>query len=231
MVTLEDAVIARFDKFGERFEILIDPDAAQKIKDGEDLDILQSLAIEKVFSDSNKGERASEEKMQEIFGFTEVDKIAKYIINEGHIQLTTEQRRKMQEQKRKQIISIISRNAINPQTKAPHPPQRLELAIDEAKIHIDPFKNTEIQVKEIVDKLRAIIPIRIEKIIIAVRILAQDVGKTYGDVKTFGRITKEEYQKDGSWIGLVEIPAGLQIEFYEKLNERTKGSVETKIVK
>lgn len=231
MVTLEEAVIARYDKFGERFEILIDPDAAQRIKEGEDSEILQNLVIEKIFKDSNKGERASEEKMQEIFGTVEIEKIAKVIVLEGHIQLTTEQRRKMQDQKRKQIIATISRNAINPQTNAPHPPQRLEIALNEAKVHIDPFKSTDEQVKKIVEKLRPIIPIRMEKIIVAVKLLPQDVGKTYGDVKTFGKITKEEYQKDGSWIGLVEIPAGLQFEFYEKLNERTKGCVETKIIK
>lgn len=231
MVTLEDAVIARYDKYGERFEILIEPDAAQQFKDGEDIDILQNLVIEKIFKDSNKGERASEEKMQEIFGTMEVEKIAKTILLEGHIQLTTEQRRKMQEQKRKQIISIIARNAINPQTKTPHPPQRLDMALNEAKVHIDPFKSTDEQVQEIIEKLRPIIPIRMEKIVVAVKLLPLDIGKTYGDLKAFGKITKEEYQKDGSWIGLVEIPAGLQFEFYEKLNERTKGSVETKIIK
>ena len=231
MVTLENSVIARFEKFGERFEILIDPDAAQKIKDGEDIEILQNMVIETIFKDSNKGDRASEEKMQEIFETTEIETIAKKIILEGNIQLTTEQRKKMQEEKKKQIIATIARNAFNPQTKTPHPPQRIEMAMDEAKVHIDPFKNTDEQVKDIIEKLRPLIPIRIEKIVIAVKLLPHDVGKTYGDVKAFGKITKEEYQKDGSWVGLVEIPAGLQVEFYDKLNERTKGNVETKIIK
>lgn len=231
MVKLEDAVIARYEKHGERFEILIDPDAAQNIKEGKDIDIFQDLVVDKIFKDSNKGERASEEKIQEIFGTLDVEKIAMKIVLDGHIQLTTEQRRKIQEQKRKQIIATIARNAINPQTKTPHPPQRIEMALQEAKIHIDPFKSTDEQVQEIVEKLRPIIPIRMEKIVVAVKLLPQDVGKTYGDIKAFGKITKEEWQKDGVWIGLVEIPAGLQIEFYERLNEKTKGSVETKIIK
>ncbi|HYS99259.1 MAG TPA: ribosome assembly factor SBDS [Thermoplasmata archaeon] len=227
----KEYVIARFEKAGEKFEVLVKPDAVQKIRDGKDIDLLSELAIDEVFRDAHKGSKASEEKMTEFFGTTETLGVAKAIIQHGEIQLTTEQRRQMLEAKRKQIVQYIAANAINPQTGAPHPPQRIEIAMEEAKVHVDPFKNVEEQVKEVLDALRPLIPIRFEKVRIAVKLSAEDSAKSYGDIKSFGTIVKEEWSPSGAWIGVVEMPAGMQTDFLEKLNAKTKGNVETRILK
>jgi ribosome maturation protein SDO1 len=231
MVKMEDAVIARLDIENESFEILIDPEVAQKFKEGEEVDLLSNLAIDTIFKDSKKGDKASEEKINKTFGTNDISEVAKKILLEGTIQLTTEQRKKMQENKRKQIIASIVRNAINPQTKTPHPASRIEMALKEAKVQIDPFKPVDVQVQYVLEKLRAIIPIRFETLKVAVKLSGENYGKTYADLTAFGKITKEEWQGDGSWVGVVEIPAGLQSEFFDKLNKRTKGDVETKILK
>jgi ribosome maturation protein SDO1 len=227
----KEYVIARIEKAGERFEVLVKPDAVQKIRDGKEVRVLENLAIDQIFRDAHKGSKASEEKMQEFFGTTEPLEVAREIIKRGEIQLTTEQRREMQEAKRRQIIQYIAANAINPQTGTPHPPQRIEIAMDEAKVHIDPFKAVQEQVKEILGALRPLIPIRFEKARIAVRLTAEDSAKCYGDIKAFGTILREEWQANGSWVGVVELPAGMQTEFLERLNARTKGNVEAKILK
>jgi len=224
-------VIARVEKAGEKFEVLVKPDAVQRLRDGKDVDLLKELAIDQIFRDAHKGSKASEDKMVELFGTTEPLEVAKQIIKRGEIQLTTEQRREMQEAKRKQIVQYIAQNAINPQTGAPHPPQRIENAMEEAKVHVDPFKGLEEQVKEVLDALRPLIPIRFEKVRIAVRLTAEDSAKCYGDLKAFGSILKEEWQPSGAWIGVVEMPAGMQTEFLERLNAKTRGNVETKILK
>ena len=44
-------------------------------------------------------------------------------------------------------------------------------------------------------------------------------------------MTKEEWHSSGSWIGVVELPAGLRDDFLSGLNEITKGEVDTKILK
>jgi len=227
----KEYVIARIEKAGERFEVLVKPDAVQKIRDGKEVKVLENLAIDQIFRDAHKGSKASEEKMQEFFGTTEPLEVAREIIKRGEIQLTTEQRREMQEAKRRQIIQYIAANAINPQTGTPHPPQRIEIAMDEAKVHIDPFRAVQEQVKEILGALRPLIPIRFEKARIAVRLTAEDSAKCYGDIKAFGTILREEWQANGSWVGVVELPAGMQTEFLERLNARTKGNVEAKILK
>jgi len=218
----KEYVIARVEKAGEKFEVLVKPDAVQRIRDGKEVDLLRELAIDEIFKDAHKGSKASEEKMMEFFGTTEPLAVAKQIVQRGEIQLTTEQRRQMLEAKR---------NAINPQTGAPHPPQRIENAMEEAKVHVDPFKSIEEQVKEVLDALRPLIPIRFEKVRIAVKLSAEDSAKAYGDIKSFGTIVKEEWSPTGAWIGVVEMPAGLQTEFLERLNAKTKGNVETRILK
>ncbi len=227
----KEYVIARVEKSGEKFEILVKPEAVQKVRDGKDVDLLRELAIDEIFKDAHKGSKASEEKMVEFFGTTEPLAVAKQIIQHGEIQLTTEQRRQMLEAKRKQIVQYIAANAVNPHTGAPHPPQRIENAMEEAKVHIDPFKPVEEQVKEVLDALRPLIPIRFEKVRIAVKLSAEDSAKCYGDIKGYGTILKEEWSPTGAWLGVVEMPAGLQTDFLERLNAKTKGNVETRILK
>ena len=227
----KEYVIARVEKSGEKFEILVKPEAVQKVRDGKDVDLLKELAIDEIFKDAHKGSKASEDKMVEFFGTTEPLAVAKQIIQRGEIQLTTEQRRQMLEAKRKQIVQYIAANAINPQTSTPHPPQRIENAMEEAKVHIDPFKPIEEQVKEVLDALRPLIPIRFEKVRIAVKLSAEDSAKSYGDIKGYGTILKEEWSPTGAWLGVVEMPAGLQTDFLERLNAKTKGNVETRILK
>jgi len=231
MVDLEKAVVARLETHGERFEVLVDPNSVEDIKAGKVEDIVEHLVIDTIFKDSSKGDKASEEKMKEIFETDDVAEVALKIINDGHIQLTTEQRREMAEKKRLQIVTTIARNAVNPQTGAPHPPQRIELAMEEAHVHVDPFKPVDHQVQDVLEALRPLLPIRFEKVKVAVHLAGDEYGKCYGDMSGMGAIQKDEWQKDGSWIGVVEIPAGLQLEFIDILNKRTKGNVDVKVLR
>lgn len=231
MVNLEDAVIARLHKGGDRFEILVDPHEAEHILEGKTENILSSLAIDAVFSDSKKGTHAPVESLQKQFKTTDLSIIAKEIIQKGEIQLTTDQRHEMQQQKRKRIVDLIVKNAMDPKTKMPHPRTRIELALDEAKVHIDPFKSVNQQMKTILDVLRPILPISMEQVRISLKIPPEHVGKAYGAVRSFGTLEREEWQSDGSWIGIVKLPAGMQTDFYDRLNTLTKGNIETRILK
>ena len=231
MVSLDDAVIARLKKGEEHFEILVDPYSAAELIDGNEIDIMKCLAIDSVFKDSKKGTHASEESLKKNFNTEKIEEIAKLIILKGEIQLTTEQRHKMKESKKNRIIEKIVKNAMDPKTKAPHPRQRIELAMDEAKVNIDPFKPVRDQVKTIIDLLKPLIPLSFDKIRISVKIPPEYVGKAYGIARNYGVLEREDWQSDGSWIGIVKIPAGMQNDFYDRLNDMTKGNVLTKILK
>ena len=231
MVSLDDAVIARLKKGEEHFEVLVDPYAAADLIDGKEVDVVQSLAIDAVFKDSKKGTHASEESLQKNFGTEDVAEITKQIILKGDIQLTTEQRNKMQMNRRNRIIETISKNAMDPKTKSPHPRQRIELAMEQAGVHVDPFKPVSEQVKTIIELLRPIIPISMENVRISVKIPAEQIGRAYGTVRNYGTLEREDWQSDGSWVGIIKLPAGMQTDFYDKLNDVTKGNVSTKILK
>ncbi|MCI4367886.1 MAG: ribosome assembly factor SBDS, partial [Thermoplasmata archaeon] len=209
-----------------RFEVLVDSLAVQDIKDGKNVDLRDKLASEDVFKDAKKGDRISEDHLEKVFHTRDILAIAKQIIQKGEVQVTTEQRHKLQSAKTKQIIAHIARNAMNPQTGAPHPPNRIEAAMVEAKVHVDPFRSADAQVEEIIQKLR-----RIDSVRVKIRIPAQHYPKVIADLKAMGRLSDEQWGPDGSWSGVLEIPAGVQTELSEKLNARTKGSAETALVK
>jgi len=231
LVSLDKAVIARLQKGEDHFEILVDPKSAEKLIEGKEVDIYSSLAIDAIFKDSKKGTHAPQESLQKHFGTEDVETIAKKIILQGEIQLTTDQRHEMQEQKRKRVIERIVKNAMDPKTKAPHPRQRIELAMEQAGVHIDPFKPVDQQVKIVIEALRPIVPISMEQLRISVKIFPQYAGKAYGVARNYGVLEREDWQSDGSWIGIIKIPAGMQTDFYDKLNNVTKGNVETRILK
>lgn len=231
MVALDESIIAKLKTHGKTFEVFVDPDGALAFKKGDPVKIENILAVEDVFSDARNGDRPAEQDVINAFGTTDALKIAEKIINEGELQLTTEQRRKIQEDKKKQIIAFIARNAINPQTKAPHPPARIEAAMDEAGIHIDPMKSVEEQVDITMKAIRPIIPIRFEEVKIAIKLPPEYATKAYGSVAKFGNLVKQEWQNDGSWIGVISIPAGMQDDLFSLLNRLTKGSAETRLIK
>ncbi|OPY24369.1 MAG: hypothetical protein A4E27_01268 [Methanobacterium sp. PtaU1.Bin242] len=230
MVTLEDAVIARLEYYGEHFEILVDPDLAADFKMGKEIELEKILAVEEIFKDARKGDKASEEAMMKAFNTIDHLEAAATIIKKGQVQLTAQQRKEMQEEKRKKIIATITREAINPQTKLPHPARRIEIAMEEAKIHVDPFKSVDEQVKTVLKAIRTLIPIRFEKVQMAIKIPGDFTGKVYNVIPEFGTTKREEWQQDGSWIAVVEIPGGMQDNFNRKLNELTRGQVETKLL-
>src|SRR3989338_7872727 len=207
-MNIEDAVVARIKKGNEKFEILVNDD---------------------IFKDVKKGLHASETEMKKLFGTMDKNEVAKKILIEGEVLLTTEYKNKLFEDKKKQIINIIHRNAVDPKTNRPHPPQRIELAMHGAKINIDYNHSAEHQVQEIVKKLSEILPIKYEIRKIEVKIPAKYAGKCFSTLKLRTKILSDEWLNDGSLFVVIEIPAGMQSDLFDELNKLTQGDIETKI--
>lgn len=230
MVNLEDAIVARLETHGETFEILLDPVVMNFIKNGKEVNLEEYMAVNDVFNNARKGTRPTEEKVKEAFGTEDITEIAAKIIAKGEVQITAEQRKEMLEAKRHKIVTYIAANAINPQTKLPHPPTRIELALEETKFRVDPFKSVEKQVEEAMHLLRPVLPIKFEKSKVAIKLKGDDYGRCFDELAHFGVVEREEWQADGSWIGMMEIPAGLITELTNRLKEKTKGSANVKLV-
>ncbi|MHA1341595.1 MAG: ribosome assembly factor SBDS [Promethearchaeota archaeon] len=186
-----------------------------------------------VFSDVHKGETYPNQVLEELFGTTDGMEIAYEILLDRNSEFlwTKEQRDEFADQKRKQIINILTKNCINPKTKKPHPPARIEKAIKEAKYNINLNKTAEEQIKDVIHAISAIIPIKMENVELAVKIPASFAAKAYGIVGKYGKIKQSEWQNDGSWVGLLDIPAGLEAEFFDKINGFTHGRAQIKVLK
>jgi len=230
MVSVEDAVIARITKAGMTFEILVDPDKALEFRRGKEMDIDAILAISEIFKDSRKGDRHSSEELYKAFGTTNIWEVARKILKEGDVQLTTEQRHRMTEEKKKEIAATIARQGMDPRTKMPHPVSRILNAMAEAKVHIDPFKPAKEQLKLVLDKIQEVLPISLERIEVAIRVPIEFAGKANAIVREITDVKKEEWTST-AWIAIIEIPAGIQADIYDKLNKLTAGKVDVKIVK
>ena len=231
MVRVEDAIVARLESHGHKFEIFLDPEAADRIKEKGTVDLVNDVALDEIYKDARKGEKAGEDSLREVFKTSDISEIIVEIVRKGQIQLTTEQRHQMTERKRKQIIDTIARESINPQTNAPHPPARISQAIDDAKIHIDPFKSVSEQVQIVLKGIKPLLPIRMEKTRLAVKLTGDAYGKVYGEIVREGYLMKEEWAKDGSWVGLLEVPAGMASEIMGALSRRGQDNIEIKVVK
>ena len=219
MVSLDAAVVARLEKGGKRYEILVDPELVDQFKsDPSSVSLDDLLATDEVWHDAKGGERPTEEKNLSTFGTTELLDCVTNILRNGSIQLTTLQRRQMIADKRQQIITEISRTAIDPRSKAPHPATRIELALDELRWNPDPFLSVERQIKDAITVLRPVIPLSFETIKLAFRVS----GSAYGSVQREVRsdVIKEEWLSNGDWAFVVEIPAGMKGEYLSKVAKR-----------
>lgn len=222
-------VIAKYNKNGDQFELLVDADMAYEYITGKRSDPLSVLEAEEVFKDARKGERQNEERMKKAFGTSDIAKITDVILRNGEVPITTEQRNKLLEEKRKQIIDIIAKNSIDPRTNAPNPPLRIENAMKEAKATVDPFRNASEQIDDIVKKINIIMPIKFTTAKVDVIIPAEFANRVYGTLKKFG-LKSEQWLGNGSLQATLEFPAGMQNDFFDKINKATQGRAEIKIL-
>jgi len=226
----ESFTIARLSRGETTFEILVDPENALKLKLGEKVPLSKILVYEEVFKDWKKGVRASENELKKAFGVTDVRSVAEKILAEGEVLITAEQRRRLIEEKKRQIIDFIARNAIDPRTNTPHPPQRIELAIEQVGLSVDPFADAKIEAMKAIEKLRKILPLKIGMMRVEIRVGGEFMGKVYGLIKNAGNILEESWLGDGSWRCVAEIATGLHMDLVDRLNKICGGRVEVKPV-
>ena len=227
----EEYVTARLETHGTRFEILVRSELAWKVRSGKSLDLHDALAGDFVYKDAKKGLKASEDLVLKVFGTGDIYKVAEEILKRGEIQLTSEQRRELADNKRKQIVNFITRNAIDPKTGLPHPATRIELAMEEARISVDPFKDADAQAMDVIKELRPLLPLKIAQLLVDVKIPPAYASRTIGILQKLGTVKQTDWRTDGSLQATMEIPAGTRGSLIEKVNEATRGEAEIQILK
>ena len=220
MVSLDNSVLARMEKGGKRYELLVDPEMVDDFKNNPDsINIDDFLAMDEVFHDARGGERPTEESIEAVFGTQDIVVIAQMIFQKGSLQLTTVQRKSMVETMRQQIIHQIHTQAVDPKTKSPHPKTRLELALDESRYSVDPFKRLDEQVKDAIAKLKPLIPLSFESVRLAIKV----PGAAYGGVHQILRPYQQKHGwlEDGSWACVIECPAGMKPDLIGQVMRRS----------
>ena len=224
-----DVTVVKFSFEGEKFEILVKPDLALDYKLGKKKDLSSILVSDEIYTDSSKGKRASTEKLLKAFKTDDATIIAEKILQKGDLNLTTDQRRKMIEQKRKQIVEFVAKTYVDPRSHLPHPPLRIEQAMKDARVSVDPQKNVDEQVKDIVEKLRSIIPLKSENLDLEIIIPAQYAAKSYSVLKSAGTLKKEDWLTNGSLKAILEIPAAARPNVIDRLGSITKGTATVEV--
>ena len=228
---MAEVTVARYSFEGEKFEILVKPDPALEYKLGKRKDVSSVLVSEEIYTDSGKGTKPPVEKLIRAFQTEDQTDIAIQILQKGDLNLTTMQRRKMIDEQRRRIVEYIVKTYVDPRTHLPHPPLRIEQAMKDARVSIDPQKNADEQVKEIVDKLRSIIPLKSENLQLEIVIPAQYVSQSYSVLKSTGSLKKEDWQNNGSLKAILEIPASARPIMIDRLGAITKGSATVEMIK
>ena len=227
---MTDVTVVKYSHDGEKFEILVKPDPALDYKLGKKNDVSSVLVSDDIYSDSGKGTKPATDKLVKAFGTEDLTEIAQIILQKGDLNLTTDQRRKMIDEKKKQIVTFIAKTYVDPKTHLPHPPLRIEQAMKDARVSIDPRKNVDDQAKDIVEKLRSIIALKSENLQLEIIIPAQYASQSYSVLKSVGSLKKEEWQNNGSLKAILEIPAAARPNVIDRLGSITKGSASVEVI-
>jgi ribosome maturation protein SDO1 len=228
---MDKITIVKYSYANEKFEILVKPDPAFDYKLGKITEISKILVSDEIYTDSGKGTRASNELLVKVFKTEDTTKIAEIMMQKGELNLTTEQRKKMTADKRKRIVTFIAKTYVDPRTHLPHPPLRIEQAMIDGRVSVDPFKNPDEQINDIVEKLRPIIPLKTENITLEISVPAQFVAQSYTVLKSTGSLKKEDWQSNGSLKAILEIPAAARPNVIDRLSAITKGTANVEVQK
>ena len=220
-------VPAKLKVRGKDYEILVDLDSALKVKKGSG-DVGQALVTEAIFHNLKNGDRAGASDLKDAFGTEDINVVAEKIIKSGELELPTEYVNKERQERVKQIIDFLIRNAVDPRTNNPYTPTRIEDALNQAGVNIE-NKPIESQIGRVLEKLKSIIPIKIESKKLKATIPAVQTGKVYGLIKEYKE--SEEWLSNGDLIAIINIPVGMQMDFYDKLNSITHGSAVVEEIK
>ena len=141
-----------YSKGGHRFEIFVDRDKYPEFLKGHKK--IKEVCLSDVISNESK-KNLPESTYMTIFGTSDVWEIIGTIAKNGEPQYTVQQRRKMTEEKRKQIVEYIVKTFVDPKTNLSHPASRIENGMDTIKgLKIDLNQSASKQGDDIVQKLK-----------------------------------------------------------------------------
>ncbi len=217
---------ARIKRGGKHFEILVDLEEAIKVSKGEG-NVSSAVLVDDIFYNLKSGEHASKDDLMTNFETSDLLEVATKIIKSGEIVKPAQYFKEEQDKKYKQVVDFLARNATSPEGR-PYTTDKIMNALKDARINVK-NKSIESQINEIVDELSKILPIKIQKKKVELRVPVLYTGKVYGYLKEF--IVNEKWENNGDLTCIVEVPSGMIMDFYDSINNASHGSIFSEEVK
>ena len=219
----KDIILVRYKKGGKKFEVATFPGKVKQWRDGKVAsldDVVQQRAI---YTNIGNGIQAGAAELSSAFPeTTSAEAILIEILTKGEVQMTAAERKEQLEQKRKEIVNHLHKYFVNPKTGLPHPVVRIESALEELKVRIDPDMPANKQVAAIIKNLPSILPIKKQEMRGVLTIPHKHVGAAHGVVSSYVKIETEQWGDTGCHMTIVSNPGDWN-SLITVLNDITKG--------
>lgn len=225
--------LLKYEKYGLKFEAIIDPDKAmhiieEKLQDSQD-EIRDLLKAQEIFKNSKNVERANNEDLLKVFGTEDPLKIATEMLKKGELQLTAEYRKKLNEKKYAQIVNSINRDCSNPRTGSPIPLARIKNALIESKFTVNVHKRIDDQIEDAIKQIALQIPITRQEVTLILNAAPEVVHILKKTLSQTGKTIKETWLNDGHLEAYVKVPSG-RVEFIKtEIKKYAKDKIQVQI--
>jgi len=219
--------IVRFKAGGVTFEVLTKLGSVLKYR-SKQLGWNDVLFHEEIFRNFSKAEKAKGSDLKEAFGTEDIQECAKIIVEKGELQLTAQERKEFLERKRAEIINYICKYYIDPRSKTPHPPARVEAALEELNIRVNPAATTEKQVQDIAKRLPEVLPIKRQEVEGTLTIPNKHIGACAGVIAKYVKVKNEKYSEGECTMEVALVPGDYN-SLLSDLNRITKGEFQFEV--
>jgi len=221
--------VVRYKQGKKTFEIGCKVGTVLKNRKGE-LGFDNVLASEEIWKNVSKGERANSEELKETFGTDNVKDVALTIVEKGDLQLTDAERKDMLEKKKNEIVNYIHKYYTDPRLKTPHPVARIEAAMAELKLRVDPDVPNEKQIQDIVKRLPEVLPIKKAEMSGTITVSLELSAAVQGVLKKLPdlQVRSQRSTDDNAFYDISMVP-GCYDKLLKDLQTATKGNYDLKL--
>mmetsp|Transcript_9981 Transcript_9981/g.30474 ORF Transcript_9981/g.30474 Transcript_9981/m.30474 type:complete len:259 (-) Transcript_9981:1229-2005(-) len=216
-------MLVRYKSGKNHFEVMTKEGMVTKFRDGEVKNLDDVVAADIIFTNQSKGEKASAEQLRSVFDTDDLKKCLEAIVSKGEYQLSAGERKAKVEQKRKEMVEYFRKYYVEARTKKPIPATRIDNALTEAKIRIDPDQPAERQAQDAASKIIAVLPISKMTMDGTITLPHASVGAAVGIIGKYCQVKKEGYTAEGTSMQ-VSVAPGEYDQLISDLTRSTKGN-------
>ncbi len=150
---------------------------------------------------------------------------AAFIAKRGKIKLPQTVRQQHIEEKRQQIVKVLQKYAVHPDTHEPLSKQKIEEMVtaiaSRGKLH--PFRPAEKQLKAIQDTMKEKLPYVLETALVHIQLPDKYSGDIFNEVQTHGNVVQKTWHEEGRLEAKIQIPSGTIPQVKDVVMNRTRG--------